>query len=137
MPTKLPAKQKGEWAEVCFAAEILRRGWGIARPYGDSGPYDCIVDAGGRLSRVQVKSVEKAAGKGRFHATVAAGRNKKRGYSAQQVDLLAILVIPWRSWYVIPLRAVRGRKAISIREGGRFGEYREAWEFFQKARSKR
>jgi len=128
MPTELPAKQKGEWAEVCFAAEILRRGWGICRPNGDSGPYDCIVDAGGRLSRVQVKSVEKTAGKGRFHVTIAAGRNTKRGYSAQQVDLLAILVIPLRSWYLIPLAAVRGRIAISLSPGGRFERYREGWE---------
>lgn len=129
MPTKLPAKQKGEWAEVCFAAEILRRGWRVARPNGDSGPYDCIVDAGGQLSRVQVKSVETPAGTRRFHVTVAAGRNTKREYSARQVDVLAILVIPWRSWYVIPLAAVRGRKAISLRAGGRFERYREAWAF--------
>jgi len=128
MPTKLPAKQKGEWAEVCFAAEILRRGWGICRPNGDSGPYDCIVDADGRLSRIQVKSVEKPAGAGRFHVTVAAGRNRKRKYSGRQVDFLAILVIPWRSWYVIPLAAVRGRVAISLRAGGRFEKYRGAWE---------
>src|SRR4051812_25744099 len=45
MRAKLLAKQKGEWAEVCFAAEVLRRGWRISRPYGDSAPYDCIVDA--------------------------------------------------------------------------------------------
>ena len=57
---------------MCFAAEILRRGWRISRPYGDSAPYDCIVDATPRratarclpppasrplLWRVQVKSV--------------------------------------------------------------------------------
>src|SRR4051812_45658971 len=56
MRTKLLAKEKGEWAEVCFAAEVLRRGWGISRPYGDSSPYDCIVDCAGRISRVQIKS---------------------------------------------------------------------------------
>lgn len=131
MPTKLPAKQKGEWAEVCFAAEILRRGWQFARPNGDSGPYDCIVDAGGRLSRVQVKSVEKAAGRGRFHVTVAAGRNRKRGYTSRQVDVIAILVIPWRSWYLIPLRAVRGRIAISLRQCGRFERYCDAWDLLE------
>ncbi len=125
MPTKLPAKQKGEWAEVCFAAEVLGRGWRIARPYGDSGPYDCMVDAGGRISRVQVKSVEKAVRPGRFHVTVAAGRNRKRGYSARQVDVIAILVIPSRSWYLIPLKAVRGRVAITL--PGRFEEYRGKW----------
>ena len=127
MFTKLPAKQKGEWAEVCFAAEILRRGWGFARPNGDSGPYDCIVDAGGRLSRVQVKSVEKAAAPGRFHVTVAAGRNRKRRYSSGQVDIIAVLVIPLRSWYLIPLEAVRGRVAISLSPGGRFEQYRKGW----------
>ena len=128
MRTTLPAKQKGEWAEVCFAAEILRRGWRIARLYGDSSPYDCIVEAGGRLSRVQIKSVEKAAGKDRFKVTVAAGRNRKRRYSARRVDFLAILIIPWQSWYVIPLAAVRGRVSISLRCGNRFERYREAWE---------
>jgi hypothetical protein len=126
MRTKLPAKQKGEWAEVCFAAEILRRGWRITRPYGDSGPYDCIVDAGGRLSRVQVKSVETRAGKRRFKVTVAAGRNRKRGYSVRQVDFVVIFVIPLRCWYVIPLAAVHGRISISL--PGRFGEFREAWD---------
>ena len=127
MPTKLLAKQKGEWAEVCFAAEVLLRGWRIARPYGDSGPYDCVVDAHGRLSRVQVKSVEKHAGRNRFKVTIAAGRNRKRRYSARQVDFLAIFVIPLRSWYVIPLAAVHGRISMSL--PGRFERYREAWEF--------
>src|SRR3954466_224392 len=126
MPTHMLAKEKGEWAEVCFAGEILRRRWRIARPYGDSAPYDCIVDAGGQLSRVQVKSVEKRAGKNRFKVTVAAGRNRKRGYSTRQVDFLAIFIIPLRSWYVIPLRAVRGRISISL--PGRFGEFREKWK---------
>jgi hypothetical protein len=135
MPTKLPAKQKGEWAEVCFAVEVLRRGWRIARPYGDSGPYDCVVDAGGRLSRVQVKSVEKCAGTRRFKVTVAAGRNRKRGYSARHVDLLAILVIPFRSWYLIPLAALRGRIAISL--PGRFEKYREGWGLLQEAGRRR
>jgi len=128
MPTKLAAKEKGEWAEVCFAGEILRRRWRIARPYGDSGPYDCIVDAGGQLSRVQVKSVEKRAGKDRFKVTVAAGRNRKRGYSARQVDFLAVFVIPLRTWYLSPLAAVRGRISISL--PGQFGEFRERWKQF-------
>jgi hypothetical protein len=128
MPTKLPAKQKGEWAEVCFAAEVLRRGWGFARPNGDSGSYDCIVDAGGRLWRVQVKSVEKRVGKNRFHVTIAAGRNRKRRYSARQVDLLAILVIPLRSWYLIPLATVRGRVAITLSPRGKWEKYCEGWE---------
>lgn len=128
MRTNLPAKQKGEWAEVCFAAEVLRRGWRIARLYGDSSPYDCIVEAGRRISRVQIKSVEKAAGRNRFKVTVAAGRNRKRRYSARRVDFLAILVIPFSRWYVIPLAALRGRSSVSLSPSGHFEKYRDAWE---------
>src|SRR5256886_17540003 len=97
MPTKLLAKQKGEWAEVCFAAEVLLRGWRIARPYGDSGPYDCVVDAHGKLSRVQVKSVEKRAGKNRFKVTLAAGRNRQRGECGGGGGFFVWLLCPTRS----------------------------------------
>ena len=172
MPAKLPAKQKGEWAEVCFAAEILRRGWRISRPYGDSAPYDCIVDVGAQVScarcllppasrpllwRIQVKSVAKReidlrsnhhSGSNRFsrnqkretrnhryHVTVGRGRNRKRRYSAEQADFLAVLVVPHRTWYIIPVRALRRQVSISLwgNRVGRLERYREAWHLLTTA----
>src|SRR5437762_3677477 len=105
MQTTLLAKQKGEWAEVCFAAEILRRGWRIARPYGDSCRYDCIVDCDGHLSRVQVKSVTRRS-EGRlrsFRVRLIQGRYFHLRYTTSEVDVLAVFVIPECMWYIVPL----------------------------------
>ena len=60
MPTKLPAKQKGEWAEVCFLWRASTLGFIVSKPFGDNARYDFVVDAGAGLLRVQVKSVSVA-----------------------------------------------------------------------------
>src|SRR3954465_2625879 len=104
MRPKLLAKKKGEWEEGCFAAEILRRGWRISRPYGDSSPYDCIVDCAGRISPVPIKAscawikdrranphwgisrenykVQISNDTSHFKICIAKGSRKKRGYSS-------------------------------------------------------
>ena len=38
------SKLQGEWAEACFAAEALRRGFIVSKPLGDSAPYDFVLD---------------------------------------------------------------------------------------------
>jgi hypothetical protein len=137
MPTKLPAKQKGEWAEVCFAVEVLRRGWRIARPYGDSAPYDCIVEAAGRLSRVQVKSVEFCDIGRRYPYRVRMGRGKwaERPYTSRDMDLMAVLVIPRMTWYIVPMSVIDERVSIAFgineQSYGALEEYRDAWKNFE------
>jgi PD-(D/E)XK endonuclease len=146
MHTKLLPKQKGEWAEVCFAAEVLRRGWRISRPYGDSCPYDCIVDCGatGRrgsarsarrtLSRVQVKSVNrKSRSRVRcYPVNMVHGRRYHLRYSRREVDVIAVLIVPKHMWYIVPIGAVEGRGLLSFagseRVSGGLEGYREAWE---------
>lgn len=39
------SKLQGEWAESLFVAECLRRGLICAKPFGDSAPYDFIVES--------------------------------------------------------------------------------------------
>jgi hypothetical protein len=134
MRTKLLAKQKGEWAEVCFAAEVLRRGWRIARPYGDSSLYDCIVDCGGHISRVQVKSVNrKSRSRIRcYPVNMVHGRRYHLRYSAREVDVIAALIVPKHMWYIVPISAVEGRGLLSFAGSesvsGGLERYREAWE---------
>jgi hypothetical protein len=50
-----PLKAKGDLAEVMVAADIVRRGYKVAIPYGEDWDYDLIVCRGQRLERVQVK----------------------------------------------------------------------------------
>ena len=134
MPKLLP-KQKGEWAEVLFAAEILRRGWRISRPYGDSCRYDCIVDVGGHLSRVQIKAVA-ARSRARFrpyNVSLVHHKHYYLLYSAREVDVIAALILPQAMWYIVPLSAIkRGRRHISFagnkKIAGGLEKYREAWE---------
>jgi hypothetical protein len=50
-----PLKAKGDLAEIMVAADLLRRGYKIAIPYGEDWDYDLILCREGRLERVQVK----------------------------------------------------------------------------------
>lgn len=52
----LGCKERGEWAELCFMAKAAGLGMGVSKPLGDSRRYDVLVEAGGRILRVQVKS---------------------------------------------------------------------------------
>src|SRR5256885_5452296 len=58
-------KQQGEWAELLFMARAAEHGLAIARPWGDSAPYDVAIVATNAhsrrrpsLLRVQVKSTQ-------------------------------------------------------------------------------
>jgi hypothetical protein len=59
-------KRRGELGEAAFLAKAASMGIGVAKPWGDSDRYDFIIDAGGRLLRVQIKSAHCiSAAKGR------------------------------------------------------------------------
>ena len=49
-------KERGEWAELWFMALARGMGFGVLKPFGESGRYDVAVEWGGRILRVQVKS---------------------------------------------------------------------------------
>src|SRR5256885_8616629 len=53
-----PLKQKGDLAEMLVAADLVRRGYKVALPFGEDWDYDLIVERGDRLERVQVKYTE-------------------------------------------------------------------------------
>ena len=58
LPTRLTPKQLGEIAEAEFIAKAVGMGFVVARPWGDSEPYDFIVNPKKSFIfwRVQVKS---------------------------------------------------------------------------------
>ena len=51
-------KRRGELAEAAFLLKVQSMGFRVAKPWGDSDRYDFILDSGGRLWRVQLKSTE-------------------------------------------------------------------------------
>ena len=53
---RLGSKRLGEMAEAEFLAKASGMGFGVAKPWGDSEPYDFILAVRGRLWKVQVKA---------------------------------------------------------------------------------
>ncbi len=132
MRVALSAKRQGEAAEAAFLLRATELGMTVARPWGDSAPYDFIV-AGRRLHRVQVKSTAaRESQKCSFRIGVGWGHRQKHAYDVACIDFLAVLIVPLRAWYIIPVRALAGRKSIRLASDHPasrrlFDRFREAW----------
>ena len=125
-------KERGEWAELCFMARAAGLGMSVSKPYGESRRYDVLVEAGGRILRVQVKSTTYCRRGGEYSLNVM-GPQRKR-YAAGTVDFFAVFVIPLGEWYIIPYEAMGKRLTLHFTPGSKrskWTRYREAWELLQ------
>ena len=126
--------RKGELAEIEFLRRAERLGLTVTKPFGHGTAYDFIVDAGGRLSRVQVKSTW-GRGKWMPYAVRVGHFDARRGatpYRKSEIDYIAAYVEPEEAWYIIPIRAIPGANTIALfphvpGSQGRYEKYREAW----------
>ena len=121
-------KKLGEQAEAAFLNKATSLGLSVAKPWGDSERYDLIVRSGRRLWRVQVKST-RYVGERRFSITA---RGCTAAYTEEEIDILAVYIVPLDIWYLIPVKAFAPRKCLRFYpEGknsrGRYEKYREAW----------
>ena len=127
-PVARTKKSKGEVAEIRFAAVAIAYGLALARPWGDSEKFDFITGRTRNLWRVQVKSTS-AKGPSGGYAVNACTQGKS--YTEDEVDFLAAYVFPANTWYIIPIRALRGAKMLllhpeSRRSSGKWEAFREA-----------
>ncbi len=136
--TSCYSKRKGEMAELIFVIKAASMGFAVSKPYGDSEPYDLVVEDKGRLLRIQVKSVFTTT---RWGYSVAVARKRLRHhlqYSDQEIDFIAAYVVPHDAWYIIPVAEIVNSIHIRLypdgtkkRDGGRFEKYREAWDLLR------
>jgi hypothetical protein len=125
-------KERGEWAELCFMAKAAGLGMGVSKPLGESRRYDVLVEAGGRILRVQVKSTIYRRRGSEYSLNVMGPQRKK--YKAGTVDFFAVYLIPVDEWYIIPYEAVGKKLTLHFSpEGARqkYRKYREAWDLLQ------
>jgi hypothetical protein len=144
----LGTKRMGELAELAFMYRAASEGIGVARPYGDSHPYDFLIQHGRRLARVQVKSCfTKKRGYRRtqfqIHVVHALAKTKAL-YSQEDIDFIAAYIAPHQAWYVIPVEALGKSKTIYLYPGGKstqigafFETYREAWQLLKEPENAR
>jgi PD-(D/E)XK endonuclease len=130
-------KLQGELVELRFLLRAAELGLRVAKPYGDSAPYDFLVESGGAVFKVQVKSTGYRAHK--CKAYVCATHRQNRLYSKKDVDFIAAYIISDDAWYIIPLRAISGGE-VSLNprfRRNKYRPYREAWDLLIPERRNR
>ena len=125
--SRLSGKQRGELAEAAFLCKAKTLGFSVAKPWGDSDPFDFILQSGSNCWRVQVKSayVKSAGGYG----TSLFGGTRRRAYTCDDIDFLIAYAAPEDVWYVVPVAVFQRVKTIRFYPGGnsKYEKYREAW----------
>jgi hypothetical protein len=106
-------KQKGNIAELAVAADLVKRGFVVALPFGEYGDWDLLIDrhwaqwtgSAGRFERVQVKYAMKVNGyipvRNRCHS-VTAGRVTKTVRYNSTVEWLAVYEPTTDACYYVP-----------------------------------
>src|SRR5512141_2856725 len=91
-------KLQGELVELRFLTRAAELGLRVSKPYGDSAPYDFLVESGGTVFKVQVKSTSYRANKCRAWVCVAHQQGAR--YSRKDVDFIAAYIISEDAWYI-------------------------------------
>jgi hypothetical protein len=123
-------KWAGEQAEAAFLNKATSLGLSVSKPWGDSERYDFVVNAGRRMLRVQVKSTAYQHG-GRCRYSINALCHAAL-YTEDEIDFLAVYIVPLDLWYIIPVKACLNRKSLRFYPKAttfrsRYEKYREAW----------
>jgi hypothetical protein len=133
------AKERREWAEVRFLARAMEQRFRVAKLWGDSAPYDLMVERDGRAFRVQVKSTMRRPKGGAYPCHVPAG--ERRVHMLEEIDFVAAYIIPLDLWYIIPAGVVAKRKG-SIwlapwNRQSKYERYLEAWHLLRRWRGEK
>ena len=125
------SKDRGAWAELCFALRAVEEGLRPARPWGEPSGYDFLVHhKSTRIFRVQVKSTIYKQHRC-YHCTI---RTRHRPYKKDSFDFVAAYVIPEDVWYILPEKVVRGMSTVGLypaMAGSKYDAYKEAWHLLR------
>ena len=120
-------KRRGEATEAEFIARAAGYDFRIAKPWGDSDPYDVLIGMGQGFWRVQVKRAPYLR-QGQYVAH-AGGFNSI--YTKNDIDFIAAHIVPQNLWYIIPVEAFEGRTTLHFHpkpsSESKYEKYREAW----------
>ena len=137
MPRRHNPKLDGERAECAFAWHAMEHGLIVSKPYGDSAPYDFVVQSrrlrGAPLWRIQVKSAS-ALTKGQTYQIST--RHFHGSYRLDELVFFAVLITPVDAWYIVPIGAIFPRTAAGFYphvpgSRSRYEQYREAWHLLR------
>lgn len=116
----------GCMAEYLFATECLKKGFNVSMPLLDSSPYDCVIEVGGRLLKIQVKSTTKnlTTNKNSVHINLG---NDKNLYTKENVDYFAIFSFLFNGFFII--KNTGCMKSIRLNINGKYSENFNNFDF--------
>lgn len=129
-------KLRGEWAELRFMARAAEHGLRISKPFGDCASYDVTVEHCGIFHRVQIKSTTSLRNSTEFQQRrpdsylCGIDRTSGQAYTKDQVDFLAVYIIPCDVWYIFPVEVLGGAHSLNLSPqlaNSKHAPYKEAW----------
>jgi len=134
-------ERQGEWTELRFMSEAVRRGFTVLRPWNRSSVYDVVLEQGRRFPRVQVKSAGLArklkwARPERGAIYVFNTRRHEGGYRKGNIDFYALYIVPRDVWYIVPYADIGAVQILCVFPDSRkhrLERYRGAWELLYGA----
>jgi hypothetical protein len=116
----LNLKGKGDLAELMVAADLRRRGFRIAFPFGEDCDFDLVLIRDDRLERVQVKYAESDGivipVRCSSHSLTNGKVRKTKRYTAKTIDLLAVYDRTSSRCYYVPASELgEGRSILHLR----------------------
>jgi hypothetical protein len=117
-----PLKRKGDLAEAMVAADVLRRGYRVAFPFGEDWDYDLIVCRGAALERVQVKYAASHDGilevRCRSHSLTNGRIRATKHYTSSTIDWIAVYDATTGGCFYVPATELgEGRSLLHLRLG--------------------
>jgi PD-(D/E)XK endonuclease len=129
--------KEGEQGELAFLSKASNLGFAVSLPYGHMQRYDFVVDGGGHMWRVQVKTTNHMLN-GLYLVGIHHRANRRaRNYTESEIDFVAIYILPEQTWYILPVREVTEHRSLLFRPRGYhrrdpYAHYREAWHLLRQ-----
>lgn len=116
---ELTSKQKGNLTELQCLTAFYEQGCHVSLPYGENSRYDMIVDIGGKLIRVQVKtaSLKHKDDEGAICISCKSSHVNSQGvsnirYTKEEIDFFATF---WKQkCYLIPISECSVEKTLRL-----------------------
>ena len=112
-------KTVGDRSAFAVIGALQRLGYGIYMPFGENTRCDLIVEADGRLVRVQCKTGRLRRGAIEFNLCSTYGHHRNPQTYARtyhgQVDYFAVYCIDTAGVYLVPIGELPGKRRASLR----------------------
>ena len=110
-------KQLGDIAEAAVMADVLRRGYRVALPYGEDWPFDLLVLRDATFERVQVKFC-RSDGSTMLVSCASANNWQTIKYTKAMIDWIAAYDATTGACYYIPAEHLGdGKRGLRLRLG--------------------